>query len=72
MLTKPNKRCNWKRRALLQEAEIRNSKRVRRENRALLGGIDALLKLLRAVDLQGRNGTGWEERGWTYIKRLRP
>ena len=72
MLTKPKKRRNWKRMALLGSVEIRNSKKVRAENRALLGGIDVLLKLLRTVDMQGRNGTGWEERGRRYIGQLRP
>lgn len=66
------KRHNWKRLALLRGAEIRNIKRERLANRGLRKGIDTLLKLLAAVDAQGRNGTGWEEHGRRFVKELLP
>jgi len=71
-MTKSKKRRNWKRTCILRGVEIKNLKSIRSENRALLCGIDMLIKLLRAVDMQGRNGTGWEARGRRYIKSLRP
>lgn len=68
MLTKRRRR-NWKRLALLRGAEIRGLKKHRVRNRGLHKGIVVLLNLLRAVDKQSTNGSGWEEYGKQQVRQ---